>query len=167
MLKLFAVSLGGRADGCNTELHDVVFVIGESIEETYPKLIEKWFGNKKRLHIDSVIELKFIDGHEICVSANKVDTHKKLFFVNFGAYKENYFGEIHEVGFYVGSSKTDVLSRAKQDLCLSLIEPHCDDNLSVDDVILLDCVDQHYLHLVETNVSSQITIKSEYYSLTA
>jgi len=24
-IKLFAVYLGGRADGCNTELHDVVF----------------------------------------------------------------------------------------------------------------------------------------------
>ena len=57
MLKLFAVVLGGRADGCNTELHDVVFVVGKSLEESYPQLIDKWFGNKKRLHIDSSIEL--------------------------------------------------------------------------------------------------------------
>lgn len=26
--KLFAVYLGGRADRCNIELHDVVFVVG-------------------------------------------------------------------------------------------------------------------------------------------
>ncbi len=28
--KLFAVYLGGRAPKCNTELHDVVFVVGAS-----------------------------------------------------------------------------------------------------------------------------------------
>jgi len=34
--KLFAVYLGVRADRCNIELHDVVFVVGTSIEDTYP-----------------------------------------------------------------------------------------------------------------------------------
>lgn len=43
--KLFAVYLGGRADRCNIELHDVVFVVGSSIEETYPLLAKKWFGS--------------------------------------------------------------------------------------------------------------------------
>lgn len=81
MLKLFAVLLGGRADGCNVELHDVVFVAGPSLEETYPDLISKWFGNKKRLHIDSSIELKYIDGHEVVISEKAPSTDKKIFFV--------------------------------------------------------------------------------------
>jgi hypothetical protein len=51
--KLFAVYLGGRADRCNIELHDVVFVVGSSIEETYPLLAKKWFGNLHGFHIDS------------------------------------------------------------------------------------------------------------------
>ena len=34
-IKLFAVYLGGRADGCNTELHDVVFTCGQKIQDTY------------------------------------------------------------------------------------------------------------------------------------
>ena len=34
-LKLFAVCLGGRAPKCNTELHDVVFVVGARVEDTY------------------------------------------------------------------------------------------------------------------------------------
>jgi len=38
MNKLFAVLLGGRAEGCNTELHDVVFVVDPSLEEAYLKL---------------------------------------------------------------------------------------------------------------------------------
>ena len=41
MLRLFSVNLGGRADGCNTELHDTVFVVGESLEATYPQLVQK------------------------------------------------------------------------------------------------------------------------------
>ena len=43
-MKLFSVFLGGRADKCNTELHDVVFSIGEKIEDTYIDLLDKWFG---------------------------------------------------------------------------------------------------------------------------
>ena len=31
-MKLFAVFLGGRAEKCNTELHDVVFTCGNKIE---------------------------------------------------------------------------------------------------------------------------------------
>ena len=37
-LKLFAVYLGGSAPKANIELHDVVFVTGFSLEETYSKL---------------------------------------------------------------------------------------------------------------------------------
>lgn len=35
--KLSAVYLGGRAPKCNTELHDVVFVAGDTAEATYDR----------------------------------------------------------------------------------------------------------------------------------
>lgn len=162
MIKLFAVLLGGRADGCNIELHDVVFVAGDSLEETYPKLVAKWFGNKKRLHIDSTIELQYVDGYEILLSRNKPNQEKKLFFVNFGAYKPDYFGEVHETGFYVAKTKSEVLARAKNDLCLSLLEPHCDDNLSIDDIIAIKDVDQYYIHLHPQSQSRKLDIQSNY-----
>jgi hypothetical protein len=54
-LKLFAVYLGGRAAGCMIETHDVVFVVGHSLEETYPQLIKKWFGIPEQLHIDHIL----------------------------------------------------------------------------------------------------------------
>ena len=47
--KLFAVYLGGRAPKCNTELHDVVFAVGASIEDTYDRLLELWFGSPEGL----------------------------------------------------------------------------------------------------------------------
>lgn len=162
MLKLFAVVLGGKAEGCNTELHDVVFVVGNSLEEAYPKLINKWFGSRKGLHIDASTELKFVDGHEIIISKDKPPPDKKLFFVNFGGYKANFFGELHEVGFYVASSKPEVLARAKQKLCLSLIEPHCDDNLIIDDIIPIERMDQYHIHLIPTSASTDLEIIADY-----
>lgn len=162
MLKIYAVVLGGRADGCNVELHDVVFAVGRSLEETYPQLINQWFGNKKRLHIDSTIELQYADHHEITLSKQKPTESKKLFFINFGAYKPNVFGETHEIGFYVGESKNEVLMKAKKDLCLSLSEQHCDDNLPIDDIIALDKINDYYVHLTPTSETKKLNIISKY-----
>lgn len=67
-LKLFAVSLDGRATGAHIELHDVVFTVAENIESRYPHLTHKWFGNTKRLHVDSTAELSVVDGYEIIIS---------------------------------------------------------------------------------------------------
>jgi uncharacterized protein DUF1543 len=43
-MKLFAVYLGGRHLKSNIELHGVIFVVGSTLEETYPRIKEKWFG---------------------------------------------------------------------------------------------------------------------------
>lgn len=168
MPKLFAVLLGGRAERCNTELHDVVFVAGNTLEDTYPQLVQKWFGIHKRLHIDSVIELKFVDGHEIIIKDTPPENDaKKLFFVNFGGYQNNWFGEKHEVNFYVAASKPEVLTRAKCELGLSLIEPHCDDNVLVDDIINIDQANDGYIHLHPTTHLASLTITSCYRPLNA
>jgi len=63
--RLFAVFLGGRASKCNTELHDVVFVVGTAIEETYVQLMDKRFGDPLRLHVDSWMELRILDGYRV------------------------------------------------------------------------------------------------------
>lgn len=69
--KLFAVYLGGRAPKCNTELHDVVFAVGESIEATYPRLMDKWFGDPRRVHLDSNTDNLFdVDD---CLEISEVD----------------------------------------------------------------------------------------------
>ena len=41
---LFLVVLGGRAKKANVELHDVRWVIGSKIEDTYGTLKRDWFG---------------------------------------------------------------------------------------------------------------------------
>ena len=50
---LFLVFLGGRAKKANVEVHDVRWVIGSKIEDTYDVLKSDWFGNLKGLHIYS------------------------------------------------------------------------------------------------------------------
>ena len=79
-MKLFSVFLGGRADKCNTELHDVVFSIGEKIEDTYIDLLDKWFGLPDRLHIDSWVDLRIVEGYKVSLSKKKNKSNKKIVF---------------------------------------------------------------------------------------
>ena len=62
---LFLVVLGGKANKANIELHDVRWVIGSKIEDTYDALREDWFGSLDGLHIDSYKKIKSIDGYKI------------------------------------------------------------------------------------------------------
>lgn len=145
-LKLFVVYLGGRAEGCNTELHDTVFVVGNSIEEAYPSLVEKWFGTRLRLHIDCYAELKYIDGYEIHLRSVPPEDDKRLFFINYGAYAPGVFSEVHEVAFYVEGSRQKAIHRARKNLCKGLLEAHLDDGLEVREIDIDDC----YVHLTKT-----------------
>ncbi len=172
--KLFVVLLGGRAQGCHIELHDLVFIVGNSLEETYPRLVKKWFGIQKSLHIDSSIELDIIDGYKISL-LNKLPTSSAnpelLYCVNFGGYQTGFLGELHEIKFYVGNTKKGIIKRAKDELCVNTLQQHCDDNLvvggadcykDVDDVITIGCVDGYYLYLTPTTDSSSAKVESSY-----
>ena len=62
---LFLVVLGGRAIKANVELHDVRWVIGSKIEDTFDVLRRDWFGTIKGLHIDSYKKINYVDGFKI------------------------------------------------------------------------------------------------------
>ena len=62
---LYLVVLGGRAKKANIELHDVRWVVGSKIEDTYDTLKKEWFGSPKGLHIDSYKKIRYIDGYKI------------------------------------------------------------------------------------------------------
>jgi len=165
-MKLFVVLLGGRIDGCTIELHDVTFIVGDSLEEMYPSLVNKWFGNKERLHIDSSIELNYVDHHGITLNKTKPESHeKKLFFVNFGGYKADFFGELHDINFYVAATKADAIAKAKKELCVGLLQQHCDDNLIIDDILELEQVGGYYIHLNYIDNPSPLKINSGYIKL--
>lgn len=176
--KLFAVYLGGRADGCNIELHDVVFVVGVSIEETYSLLAKKWFGNLQGFHIDSYVELQNIDGYKIELTQNppKEISSKKLYFINLGAYKSGEFTEYHQSAFYIADSSQDAVERAKSELCQGLQTIHKDDvvvldrvsnplDFDVDDILELSKVDEYYVSLSPTTVTKREIPVSSYIKL--
>ena len=55
---LYLVVLGGRANKANIELHDVRWVLGSKIEDTFDELRKGWFGNIEGLHIDKNINIE-------------------------------------------------------------------------------------------------------------
>lgn len=168
MKKLYAVMLGGRADGCNIELHDVVFVVTENLEMAYPTLTKKWFGSATRFHIDATVELNQVDGYDIVLSDKKsAQSSLQLFFVNFGAYRPGVFNEIHQSAFYVAETKNAALQRAKQELCVNLSEQHCDDNLIIDDLLEINLVDNFYIHLEKSTVKKPLEIIAKYIKITS
>jgi hypothetical protein len=161
--KLFAVFLGGRAPRCNTELHDVVFAAGDSIEATYGQLMDKWFGDPLRVHIDSWIELRIVDGYRISLAPQPVTQGKKLYFINLGAYLPGQFTELHANAFVVAADEREVKSRAKRDLLRGTESVHTDDLYDIDDCLEIAEVDGHHIHLEATPETQPFAPSNGYY----
>ena len=136
---LYLVVLGGRAKKANIELHDVRWVIGSRIEDTYNTLRNDWFGSPKGLHIDSYKKINYIDGHKInLINLEKNTIEKKklfkknkakkhLWFVNIGGYNPASMQEQHEFGLVVASNKLDAKSIAKSKWLIGCKKKHNDD----------------------------------------
>lgn len=165
-LKLFAVVLGGAAEKSNTELHDVVFAVGETIEDCYIQLLKKWFGLPEKMHIDSYMELDVVDGYEISLQKEKsLEKDKKLFFINLGAYKKGDFMEHHANTFLVGRLATEIKKRAKEKLLNGFDEVHKDDLYEVDDMIAIEELDGYHVHLIPTEKPENLNPINGYHVL--
>jgi hypothetical protein len=163
--KLFAVYLGGRAPKCNTELHDVVFVAGNSIEATYHQLMDKWFGDPLKMHIDSWLELRIIDGYRIVLRPKAALQTKKLFFINLGAYLPGQFTELHANAFVVADTEQEVKLRAKSELLRGTQSVHTDDLYDIDDCLEITEVDGHHIHLEPTTDSQPFEPNNGYHMI--
>ena len=152
--KLFGVYLGGSAPRSNIELHDVVFVVAEKIEDAYEELMSLWFGSIDGLHIDSWIHLSIIDGHKITLSDIPPKNSLKLYFINMGAYASGKFIEIHSNEFYVSEDKRDVIKRARDGLLKGSLQVHRDYIYEVDECLEVEKVGKFYIHLEQTNEPS-------------
>ena len=148
---LYLVVLGGRAEKANIELHDVRWVIGSKIEDTYDTLRKDWFGSPKGLHIDSYKKIRYIDGYKINlinVERNKIGKKKfvkkispkrNLWFVNIGGYNPTSMQEKHEFGLVIASNKLEAKNIAKSKWLIGCKKKHKDDIASLE--ILLRCDD--------------------------
>ena len=133
-LSLFIVVLGGRSIKSNIEIHDVRWVLGETIEDTFPELRKQWLGKKSGLHIDSYKCIKYIDGYQIVISkSNKdnLDSPKiedlKLWFVNLGGYNPKKMYEEHEFTLVVAKKAIEAKKKAKINWKTTLKNKHNDD----------------------------------------
>ena len=132
-LSLFIVVLGGRSPKSNIEMHDVRWVLGESIEDTFPDLRKQWQGKKKGLHIDSYKRIQYVDGYKILISkSNKDDLmnpkeEESLWFVNLGGYDPRKMYEEHEFTLVVAKKAIDAKKKAKMNWNSNLKNKHNDD----------------------------------------
>ena len=148
---LYLVVLGGRAEKANIELHDVRWVVGSKIEDTYDTLRNDWFGSPQGLHIDSYKKIKYIDGHKINLiyfEKDKIDKkqlvkknkdRKYLWFVNIGGYNPTSMQEKHEFGLVAASTKLEAKNIAKSKWLIGFEKKHNDDIASLE--MLISCDD--------------------------
>ena len=104
MKNLYMIGIGGDAHNSNIEVHDLRFIIANSIEDTYDALRRDWYGVKGSLHIDSYKILTEIDGYSIEVGNEDL---KDLYLIHFGGVKKGTFGEYHKMSFILASSKQE------------------------------------------------------------
>ena len=146
---LYLVVLGGKAKKANIELHDVRWVVGSKIEDTFDTLRKDWFGSPKGLHIDSYKKLKYIDGYKINLLNFEKDKIKKkklgknkdknyLWFVNIGGYDPSSMQEKHEFGLVLASNRLEAKNRAKSKWLMGFKKKHVDDIASLKMLISCD-----------------------------
>ena len=136
---LYLVVLGGRAAKANVELHDVRWVVGSCIEDSYDLLRRDWFGSLAGLHIDSYKRINHVDGYKINLKnvnnkklksqklLKKNSTTKYLWFVNIGGYSPSSMQEKHEFGLVVASTKLEAKNIAKSKWLIDCKKKHEDD----------------------------------------
>lgn len=158
MPSLFIVMLGGRHARANTEVHDVVLAVGDSLEEVYPQLKNAWFGEQKGLHIDAWAQIYGVafEGKNYQIqftdaAPNQAD--QKLYLLNLGGYDAGEFGELHRYVLVLAQNAMVAKQRGKAHFAQHWQKQHTDRVLDVDDCIAIDQVHGRYVQLIEGEFS--------------
>ncbi|PJE80764.1 hypothetical protein CI610_00252 [invertebrate metagenome] len=149
MSRLFMVYLGGKAPGANIEVHDVRFVVAESIDAAVPSLRQQWYGEQDNLHIDSYHEITAVGGYQVSLSTEPVEQSMSLFFVNLGGYVPSSMAEQHDFGLFIAENKADAQEQACRVLLSEVEKQHKDNLLVVDDCLLLHRMNNRYVVLAK------------------
>ncbi len=161
-LRLFVVMLGGRHARANIELHDVVFAIAPSIEQTHEQLRQQWFGELAGLHIDSWMTVDGVEQWQVRLSAEpQADGLPKLYFVNLGGYVNGEFGEAHHNLLVVADDAAEAKRKALAQAATQWMKPHRDALLEVDSCLPLGPIGGLHVHLRE-GAHSGIACDSDY-----
>jgi len=145
---LFLVVLGGRCEGCHIELHDVRFVVGARIEDTFDQLRQQWFGRRRGLHIDSWLAVRRVDGWRVVLRREPGAGPERLWFVNRGGYDPSQLAEHHAFGLVVASSAPLAKVRARSLPGPGMVQRHTDDLHAVDDCLPITLLEGWHVHLI-------------------
>ena len=161
MPSLFIVMLGGRHARANTEVHDVVLAVGETLQEVYPQLKNAWFGEQKGLHIDAWAQINGIkfEGKQYQIQFSDAapnSSSEHLFLINLGGYDAQEFGELHRYVLVVAQNAMLAKQRGKAYFAKHWQKQHTDRILDVDDCIVIDHIHGRYVELVEGQFSANL-----------
>jgi len=149
---LFLVVLGGRTARAHIELHDVRFVVAERIEDTFADLRQQWFGDRRGLHLDSWMSVRFVDGFRVELrpepEPEPVPAAERLWFVNLGGYDPRQLAELHQFLLVVAPTPQAARARALRRGLPEAEGRHMDDLHAVDDCLPLDLLQGWHVHLV-------------------
>lgn len=168
MLKLWAVYVGGWAGKgpteANIELHDLRFVVSETIEDAYDDLRAQWWGTPSSLHLDAWGALEHADGHDIVLKTEPASKDgDKLYFVNLGGYDDT-FTELHQNVFVVAENDSKAKVKALKQV-QHWKSPHRDHLFEIEKIMKLEEVAAKHglhIHLVPTDDVKPFAFKAKY-----
>ena len=137
---LWLAVLGGRTAKSLIEVHDVRFVAGTTIEDTFPELRHQWFGRREGLHLDAYMAVRAVDGWAVNLGREPAvsRSEERLWFVNLGAYRPDSLAELHHFGLVVANSPQAAKAAAKRQWLRGALQQHKDDLCAVDDCLAID-----------------------------
>jgi hypothetical protein len=163
-VKLFAILVGGEAEGANIEVHDMRFVVAPTITDTYPELRRQWWGIPKSLHIDCWAEIAHADGFDLTLKSEPFTGSERLYYVNLGGYDPAEFAEMHKNVFVVANSVGKAKAKAIKSV-QDWRELHRDDMYEAEQAFSLNeaAIDQRlYLHLTPSAEKKPLVFTCDY-----
>ncbi|NNU17450.1 DUF1543 domain-containing protein [Parvularcula sp. ZS-1/3] len=166
MQKLFVAMVGGYPERAHTEVHDIRFVIGRTIEDTFEALKAQWWGGG-RVHLDAWGALEWADGHDVVVSDERPEgaVDAQLWFCHLGGYRDGFFGELHSEAFVVAADK-GAAKRKALSLAPEWDSPHRDTVHTVETIIdVADAAGGPKVWLVPSADEKPFAFEAKYYPI--
>lgn len=167
MSRLIACVLGGTAPRARTELHDVAFATGDSLEAAHEQLLSSWFGDPHGLHVDAWCFLDSVEGYRVHLASEPSTNGLQLYFINIGGYRRGEFGERHAWGFFGAPNKTAAKAHAKRTLLQGFESIHKDDLHEIDDCLQVETAGRLHIHLEADPSATAPVISNGYFPIPA
>lgn len=150
-MKLWMICLGGKVKGANTEVHDIQFVVAESVDQTYAVLRQAWYGDAYKLHLDSYKEVQGGDGYSVRVVKEKPQQDNGFYFLQLGGYDDKQLQELHEGLFVASDSSEHAKLKAGFQAEAYHEQGHIDYVGNIEDLMLSVDGEKYYIELQATN----------------